>query len=102
MYHPLSDLSAFEPDCASCVRLGGLCGRENCRRQILPQLAQNRGWLKLIDEVHVEQTKRQAPEPTEKIAIEKIKRRNANKVARSQRRGMYGLLRAIQQRKYVS
>lgn len=74
---------------------GGLCGKDSCRRPILPQLAQNRGWLKLIGEAVVEQTKRQAPEPTERKQLARIARRNARKVARSQRRGYFGLAKAI-------
>jgi hypothetical protein len=77
----------------------GLCQREECRRQVLPQLAQNRGWLKLITEVRVEQTKRQEPEPKERVAIARIGRRNARRIARTQRQGYFGLARAIMERK---
>lgn len=81
--------------CPACVRADGLCGREDCRRAVLPQLAKNGGWLRLMGEAHTEQTKRQAPEPAERKQLERIARRNARKVARSKRGGMFGLLKAI-------
>lgn len=68
---------------------------------MLPQLARPLGLLKLIGDAHVEQVKRQDAEPAEKVAIEKVKRRNARKVARSQRSGMYGLIKAITAKRLV-
>lgn len=62
---------------------------------MLPQLAHNGGWLKLIGEARIEQTKRQAPAPKERVELARISRRNARKVARSQRRGYFGLAKAI-------
>jgi hypothetical protein len=51
----------FKPPCARClVAAGRLC--RSCAetdRSILPQLAVNFGWLKLIGQVIVEQRKRQ-------------------------------------------
>lgn len=55
---------------------------------MLPQLAVNLGWLRLMGEVLVEQTLRQAP-AAEKAAIEKAKRREVRK---AHRRGPGGLL----------
>ena len=67
-------------------------------RDILPKLAINVGWLKLIDEVHCEQTKRQSrkelsvsPEGKAHAA----RKASARSIARSKRRGYYGLARAI-------
>jgi len=68
---------------------------------VLPQEAKPFGLLRLIGEAHVEQTKRQEPEPSERRAIEKIKRRRANRIARSQRRGYFGLAKAIMDHKDV-
>ena len=82
-----------EEICQACVEDNGLCHAEHCRRSVLPQLAKP-ALVRLIGDTHTEQKKRQISKP-EQTAIEKIKRRNARKVARSQRRGMYGLLKAI-------
>jgi hypothetical protein len=92
-------ISSHEPACPRCAeRPSGLCEREECRRAVLPQLAKNIGWLKLMGEVRTEQTKRQkqknALTPTEKAKVAAIGRRNARKQARS-KRGPYALLRAI-------
>lgn len=82
--------------CPACLTaVGGLCGRDDCRRQVLPQLAINGGWLKLIGDARIEQSKRQRPVPTEKVQLDRIARRNARKVARSSRRGYFGLAKAI-------
>lgn len=81
--------------CPDCIRSQGLCTREGCRNAVLPRLAQPTGLLRLMGEAMVEQKERQEPEPAEKVQIARIGRRNARKVARSQRRGMHGLLRAI-------
>jgi len=62
---------------------------------VLPRLAQNTGWLKLMGEARTEQKERQKPEPKETVQIERIARRNARKVARSGRRGYFGLAKAI-------
>lgn len=48
-----------------------------------------------MGEVIVEQKERQAPEADDRTQIERVKRRNARKVARSQRRGYFGLAKAI-------
>ena len=82
--------------CTYClVADGRLCGRDDCRRAVLPQLAKNGGWINLMGAAHTEQTKRQAPAPAERVAIEKVKRRNARKISRSQRRGYFGLAKSI-------
>ena len=49
-----------------------------------------------MGEALIEQKEHQEPEPKEKVQIARIGRRNARKVARSQRRGYVGLLKAIQ------
>ncbi len=48
-----------------------------------------------MGDARIEQTKRQKPKPKERAQIERIGRRNARKVARSNRRGYFGLARAI-------
>lgn len=94
----------YEADiCPRCIEAGGLCGREACQRAVLPQLATNRGWLKMIGDVLTEQTERQEltrelkigqPTTEEAAAVAKIGRRNARRVAR-QKRGYHGLALAI-------
>lgn len=87
----------IDVECPTCrERPGGLCSKEECRRAVLPQLAKNIGWLKLMGEALVEQMTRQnAPLPTtEKTAVERIGRRNARKLARKGR-GYFGLAKAI-------
>jgi hypothetical protein len=84
--------------CPDCIRSQGLCTREGCRNAVLPRLAQPTGLLRLMGEALVEQTKRQEPEPQEKVQIARIGRRNARKVARSKRGGYFGLLKAITQK----
>lgn len=76
-----------EDVCSHCVRESGLC--EKHYRGILPELARNLGWLKLMGEAVVEQTRLQAN--AEDAATKKAKRRNARKA----RRGYAGLLDAI-------
>lgn len=88
------------PDiCPDCYRESGLCASEHCRRQVLPQLAKPNALLRLIGDANVEQVKRQAPEATDRVQIARISRRNARKVARSSRRGYFGLARAIMEQK---
>lgn len=90
---PVLDLP---PVCADCAKLvnRGLCGKESCRRAVLPQIAKP-ALVRLIGETLTEQTKRQKPlAPKEKAAIARIGRRNARKTARA-KRGPYALLRAI-------
>lgn len=102
-----SDLNA---PCPSCVIAQGLCGRDDCRRQVLPQPAKNGGWLKLMGEARIEQRKRQTDaeipvsveqqewkrrkEHTRSVARAKA-RKNARRIARSQRRGLFGLHQQI-------
>jgi hypothetical protein len=88
------------PDCAKVHNLG-LCHREKCRKAVLPQIAKP-ALVRLIGEVNVEQAKRQkqAPmTPKERAQIAKIGRRNARRVAKSQRRGIFGLALAISRAK---
>lgn len=96
--------------CPSCVVADGLCGRDDCRRAVLPLIAENRGWLKLIGEARVEQKRRQdddelavsveqtehkkRKEHTRSVSRAKA-RKNARAIARSQRRGLFGLHRKI-------
>lgn len=74
-------------DCPRCIRDGGLCARHT--RGILPELARNIGWLKLMGEAVVEQKRLQRREDA---ATAKAKRREARK---ARRRGYAGLLDAI-------
>lgn len=81
------------PDCAKPSNQG-LCGKDHCRKAVLPQIAKP-ALVRLIGDVQVEQTKRQKPlAPKEKVAIERIGRRNARRQARSGR-GHFGLAKAI-------
>lgn len=96
--------------CADCVTSKGLCGRDHCRRQVLPLLKRPTGLLRLMGEALVEQKGRQASvdlavsieqaehrqrkERTRSIARAKA-RKNARAIARSQRRGLFGLHRQI-------
>lgn len=86
--------------CSDCVEQDGLCGKDRCRRGILPQLARP-ALVRLIGDVLVEQKKRQKVavdrEKTarERVQIERIGRRNARKAARGGRRGYFGLAMAI-------
>lgn len=71
--------------CADCLRtVGKLCDR--CKPSILPQLAKNIGWLKLMGAAEVEQT---ALQDAEDAAVLKARRRTERRQARS---GMKGLL----------
>jgi hypothetical protein len=89
------DLAPICPDCAKPHNLG-LCGKELCRKQVLPQIAKP-ALVRLIGEVNVEQVKRQKREiltPKEKAQIAKIGRRNARRQAKAGR-GYFGLAKAI-------
>lgn len=80
--------SRVDEDCPDCLsRTGRLC--ERCARGVLPQLAVNVGWLKLMGNATVEQVKLQAT--PESADVKKAKRRNA----RRESRGYAGLARAI-------
>jgi hypothetical protein len=82
--------------CPACAepRNKGLCGKDLCRKAVLPQIAKP-ALVRLIGEVNVEQTKRQKPlAPKEKAAIARIGRRNARKTAKGNR-GYFGLAKAI-------
>ena len=74
-------------DCPRCIRSRGLCDRHT--RGILPELARNIGWLKLMGETVVEQKRLQAREDA---ATAKAKRREARKATK---RGVPALLAAI-------
>lgn len=78
--------------CADCLSTTGkLCSR--CAPSVLPQLARNIGWLKLMGEAHAEQTRLQ-DEDADRAAIEKAKRRAARKAMRSGYRGLALSIRA--------
>jgi hypothetical protein len=82
------------PDCRKPHNLG-LCGKEICRKQVLPQIAKP-ALVRLIGDAMVEQTKRQRQTltQTEKAKVAAIGRRNARKMAKG-RRGYFGLAKAI-------
>lgn len=66
-----------------------------------PALAKNLGWLKLIGEPRTEQTTRQLTRPrqlpqSDEGKAHQARRKRARAIARSRRKGMFGLLRAIQ------
>jgi hypothetical protein len=71
-------------DCAHCLTAKGLC--ERCHVGVLPLLAINLGWLRMMGETVIEQKRRQS-KPS--MAAEKAKRREARKLSR---RGYAGLL----------
>lgn len=71
--------------CAGCLATTHkLC--ERCKPSILPQLAKNLGWLRLMGAARAEQ---KALQDAEDAAVEKAKRRTARKHTR---RGIAGLL----------
>jgi hypothetical protein len=80
---------------------GKLCHRHE--RDVLPQLAVNVGWLKLMGEARTEQTKRQRGPKALPISPEgkahQARQESARKHAKSKRRGYLGLALAIQGRK---
>jgi hypothetical protein len=87
--------------CPDCVEDQGLCRAERCRRSVLPQPARN-PLVRLLGDVRIEQKKRQIvevlPESPEAKA-HKARKKSAQTIARSKRRGYFGLLKAIQDRK---
>lgn len=81
--------------CVPCLNHDGLCERH--AKEVLPQLAQP-GWVRLIGIARVEQTKAQQVQEvpvSPQQASWRERRKAARKTAKSKRRGMYGLLRAI-------
>lgn len=78
------------PVCVACLTHGGLCHFH--ARHILPQLAVNLGWLRMMGEMHAEQTRLQAPLAVPDVAaVEKAKRREGRKRARQkQHAGIVG------------
>jgi hypothetical protein len=82
----MPDVGPHSDDCPRCVASSGLCDRHQVG--VLPLLARNVGWLKLMGEARVEQKRRQSREDA---ATKKAKRRNA----RRDERGYLGLARAI-------
>ena len=74
--------ATYDLECPDCLQRSGLC--RSCQRLILPQLAINRGWLKLIGNAEVEQTNRQE-EYANRAAVEKAKRRADRKSRRTVR-----------------
>lgn len=86
--------------CPACAepRNQGLCGKDICRKQVLPQIAKP-SLVRLIGDALVEQTKRQKPALTrrEKNAVARIGRRNARRLARKGR-GHFALALAIASR----
>lgn len=80
-----------ESPCARCLEAQGLCAA--CERGILPLLAVNLGWLRLIGESLIEQRARQSkrppkPRPHDAAAIAKAIRRDARKKHRAGLRGL--------------
>ena len=86
--------------CPDCIRHQGLCVRHTFG--VLPQLRRNIAWLKLIGNAAVEQKARQTVKPTRHVSPEgkahAQRKATARQTARSKRRGMFGLLRALAQR----
>lgn len=86
--------------CGDCLTHQGLCARHAVG--VLPQLRRNIAWLKLIGNAAVEQTARQEAPSTPPVsaagAAHAKRKATARQTARSKRRGIYGLLKAIAQR----
>jgi hypothetical protein len=67
--------------CGFCLTQQGLCERHAV--SVLPQLAVNLGWLRLMGEVRVEQQKRQHPTDEQTARqVKRAERREARKFAR--------------------
>lgn len=77
-------LPAESPDgplCVACLTHGGLCHFH--ARHVLPQLAENLGWLRLMGDALIEQKRLQSLlPPTDDVRAEKAKRREGRKRAR--------------------
>ena len=92
------------PDiCLDCVDDLGLCRKDGCRKSVLPQLAKP-SLVKYQGETRTEQTKRQTKidrslpvSPEAKAHKARVK--SARSIARSKRRGLYGLLKTIKEAK---
>jgi hypothetical protein len=69
-------------ECPDCSGRSGLC--RSCQRRILPQLAVNLGWLRLMGEALIEQTTRQNRrlDSSHRAALAKVERRKARKARR--------------------
>lgn len=85
-------------DCSACLAsVGRLCHRHE--RGVLPQLAVNVGWLRLMGEALVEQQARQSIPPVltaaERYAIARVARREARKRAKRGTNGHFRLSQAI-------
>ena len=86
--------------CGDCLTHQGLCARHAVG--VLPQLRRNIAWLKLMGNAAVEQKARQTVKPTRHVSPEgkahAQRKATARQTARSKRRGLFGLLRALAQR----
>lgn len=78
-----ADAAAQIALCPACFASDGLCSRH--KREILPQIAQNRRWLLLIGTALVEQRRRQFVSEHQ-AEVDRIKRRNARKSNRARAR----------------
>jgi hypothetical protein len=81
--------------CSACVTTRGLCARHESH--VLPQLARNIGWLKLMGEAIVEQTRRQTSRAlaVSPEAQAHADRKQAARRSRKAGRGHLALARAI-------
>ena len=87
--------------CPKCRDQSGLCTAERCRREVLPQLAKP-ALVRLIGDSLVEQKKRQVEHALPECDAHKawkLRRQRAQEIARSKRRGAFGLAKAIMERK---
>jgi hypothetical protein len=93
----LPALGLAEDVCLDCTAQQGLCARHE--RDVLPQLARNIGWLKMMGEARTEQRGRQRAAAPASVspagAAHKLRQASARATARIRRRGMYGLLAAL-------
>lgn len=100
---PAFAISDADDPCLECVDDFGLCDSDRCRRAVLPQLAKP-ALLSLIGVSHVEQTKRQTTKAlpvSEEAKAHKARKDSARKIAKSKRRGYFGLAKAIMAKKHA-
>lgn len=66
-------------ECPDCLGRSGLC--RSCQRRVLPQLAVNLGWLRLMGDALIEQKTRQNRrlDSAHRAALAKVERRQARK-----------------------
>lgn len=94
-----------KPPCANCIRARGLCRKcASLDRSLLPQLAVNVGWLRMMGEALVEQKKRQSlkPDPkAERIRLRKERKAKARKDREPEHRARNRFARSMRGERHV-